>query len=237
MKLAPKSYTAEDRETWRAILHAHQQTRESQVCDLFLKGVKILNLSENSIPDLEQINQILRQRTGFEGVLVEGLEDGASFYRLLKNRKFPVGNFIRSSQDHGYTPAPDIVHDLYGHLPFYTDAPYADFCQAFGAAATHYADRPELLKQFERFFWFTIEFGLVETKNGLRIFGAGIASSTAECKFALSDQVEVVPFSISAVCDQDFRIDQMQKKLFVIQSPEELYSSLDGLIERVRRMA
>ncbi|OFZ28302.1 MAG: hypothetical protein A2622_04160 [Bdellovibrionales bacterium RIFCSPHIGHO2_01_FULL_40_29] len=236
MSVIPKVFTEEDRETWRAILHAQKQTRDQQVCDLFLEGVEILGLREDHFPVLEETNQILRRLTNFEGVLVEGLEEGAQFYNLLKHRQFPVGNFIRNRQDLSYTPAPDIVHDLYGHLPFFTDKTYADFCQEFGAIAMSFADRPELLNQFERFFWFTIEFGLIQTPQGRRIFGAGIASSIGECQFALSDQVEVVPFSVAAVCDQDFRIDQIQKKLFCLTSPQQLYDSLDELRRRVQNL-
>lgn len=236
MTVKPKIYTDEDRETWRTILHAHRQTRDQQICDMFLKGVEILGLHEDHLPNLEQINQTLRRLTNFEGVLVEGLEEGAQFYNLLKHRQFPVGNFIRSRQDLSYTPAPDIVHDLYGHLPFHTDTTYADFCQEFAALATSFSDRPELLIQFERFFWFTIEFGLIKTSQGRRIFGAGIASSISECQFALSDQVEVVPFSVAAVCDQDFRIDQIQKKLFCLDSTQQLYDSLDDLRGRIQKL-
>lgn len=235
--LKPKEYSAEDQETWRVILHEHARKRDTQICEIFLRGVKILGLTENHIPNLEQVNDILRQRSGFRGVLVEGLEEGASFYTMLANREFPVGNFIRNRQDLSYTPAPDIVHDLYGHLPFYTDRAYGDFCQRFGEAAARYVDRPELLRQFERFFWFTAEFGLVKTEKGIRIFGAGIASSTGECEYALSGKPEVKPFDVDAIRHQEFRIDQMQPILFCMESPEQLYRSLDVLCERVAKDA
>ena len=94
-------------------------------------------------------------------------------------------------------------------------------------------DREDLLRQFERFFWFTIEFGLIKTNEGVRVFGAGIASSTGECAYALSDEPEVVPFDIDLIRKQEFRIDQMQKKLFLLESEEQLYSSLDELVKRV----
>lgn len=232
-----RAYSSEDRATWRAILHAHRLKRERQICDIFLNGVEILNLREDYLPTLDEVNQILLARTGWRGVLVEGLEEGPDFYRLLARREFPVGNFIRSPKDLSYTPAPDIVHDMYGHLPFYTDQAYAQFCEAFGLEATKYSDRPDLLRQFERFFWFTVEFGLVETPKGRRIFGAGIASSVAECDYALSDQVEVIPFSVEAVCRQEFRIDEMQKRLFLLPSVQHLYDSLDELRARMKRIA
>lgn len=229
-----KAYTAEDQETWREILTIHSKRRDGQICDLFLNGLDILGLTEKHIPDLQAVNRILKARSGFEGVLVEGLEEGSSFYRMLANREFPVGNFIRSRQDLGYTPAPDIVHDLYGHLPFFTDRAYGDFCQAFGEAACAFMDQPDKLRQFERFFWFTIEFGLVRTPQGVRVFGAGIASSTGECEYALSGKPEVLPFDIDTIRHQEFRIDVMQPRLFCLESPEQLYASLPELVRRVR---
>jgi phenylalanine-4-hydroxylase len=235
LAITPKQYTEADKETWRLIVHRHAQTRELQVCDLFLSGVKALGINENKIPNLESLNEILFARSGFRGVLVDGLEEGKSFYRMLSERLFPVGNFIRSRQDLSYTPAPDIVHDLYGHLPFYTDRHYGDFCQAFGEAALEFADQPELLRQFERFFWFTVEFGLIKTAKGVRVFGAGIASSTGECTYALSGEPQVKPFDIDTIRYQEFRIDEMQKTLFLLESPEQLYSSLNELRHRVKQ--
>lgn len=225
----PPVFTPQDHGTWKIILSTHRRQREKQICDLFLKGVDILGFVDDEIPDLPKINRILKNRTGFEGVFVTGLEEGGDFFRLLADRKFPVGNFIRDRQDLSYTPAPDVVHDLYGHLPFFTDQAYSDFCQKFGAAASRYSDRPELLRQFERFFWFTIEFGLIKTTDGVRVFGAGIASSTGECDYALSDRPEVFPFEVDRIRHQEFRIDQMQTKLFCLNNTEELYTSLPQL--------
>ena len=100
-----------------------------------------------------------------------------------------------------------------------------------------YAHRPELLRQFERFFWFTAEFGLVKTPEGVRVFGAGIASSTGECDYALSGKAEIRPFSVDGVRLQEFRIDVMQPVLFCLESPAQLYNSLDELCAKVKKDA
>lgn len=210
--------------TWKTILDKHSEARENQVVDLFHRGL-----------DLNDVNKRLKALTGFQGVFVNGLEDGNGFFRMLANRKFPIGNFIRNAADLSYTPEPDIVHDLYGHLPFFVNKSYADFCQKFGEAACRFLDRPDLLRQFERFFWFTIEFGLIKTPKGVRVFGAGIASSTAECDYALSGHPEVISFNVDAVRNQEFRIDEMQKTLFLLDNPEQLYTSLDELVLKVEK--
>jgi len=237
MEVQPARFDEEAQLTWHTILSEHRRKRENQIYDLFLKGLEILGIPEHRIPNLNEVNEILEKRSGFRGVFVEGLEEGGSFFRLLAERKFPVGNFIRSREDLNYTPAPDIVHDLYGHLPFFTDKRYGDFCHAIGVEACRYLDRPELLRQFERFFWFTIEFGLIKTPKGLRIFGAGIASSIGECEYALSGVPQIEPFDVDTIRQQEFRIDIMQPKLFCLENEEQLYESLDDLSRKVKAEA
>lgn len=196
---------------------------------MFMRGLEQLGLDRETIPQLDDVNAKLSALTGWRGVFVKGLEDGNGFYRLLRDRKFPIGNFVRDRRDLNYTPEPDIVHDLYGHIPFHADAAYADYCQRYGELACRYLDDPVRLRRLERYFWFTIEFGLVDLPIGRRIFGAGIASSVGECVYALSGEPEVLPFDVETICAQEFRIDQMQKRLFVLQSPQQLYDSFSKL--------
>ena len=201
---------------------------------MFMDGLKKLGMDASDIPDLDAINARLQPMTGWRGVFVEGLEDGASFYQLLRDRQFPIGQFVRDKGDLNYTPAPDVVHDLYGHIPFFANPDYAEYCARFGEAACRYLNDRDRFRQFERFFWFTVEFSLVETPAGRRIFGAGIASSIGECEYALSDQPQVEAFDIDRIRLQEFRIDEMQKKLFLLKSPEQLFGSLQELEQRVR---
>ena len=229
----PNDFGSEGLNTWRTILEKHSLKRKDQIINLFHQGLIDLDIQSDKIPNLSDVNTKLDRLTGFKGVFVNGLEDGNNFYRMLALRQFPIGNFIRDAADLSYTPAPDIVHDLYGHLPFFTNKAYANFCQRFGEIACHFLDREDLLRQFERFFWFTIEFGLIKTPEGLRIFGAGIASSTGECEYALSGRPEIVPFDVDTIRKQEFRIDEMQKKLFLLNNTEQLYESLDELYLKV----
>ena len=232
-KQVQKSYGEGELNTWKTILQKHALVRREQIIDLFHQGLEELDITEDRIPRLEEINEKLMAKTGFKGVCVEGLEEGNTFFPMTARREFPVGNFIRDDIDLNYTPAPDIVHDVYGHLPFFIDKDYADFCQKFGEMACEFYDNPEIFRQFERLFWFTIEFGMIKTEKGLRIFGAGIASSIGECNYALSGEPELVPFDLDTVRHQDFRIDQMQPKLFVLESTEQLYNCLDEFYEKV----
>ena len=203
--------------------------REQQMHPIFISGLEALGMTAEKIPSLDVINEKLMSMTGWQGVAVEGLEEGIDFFEMLADKKFPIGNFIREQKDLSYTPAPDIFHDLYGHIPFYTDVRYADFCYRYGQKVLQNANNPTVLREYERFFWFTAEFALIQTAKGRRIFGAGIASSFGECAYALSDKPMVKPFSIAEIRNQEFRIDIIQEKLFELHSEEQLYNSLEIL--------
>jgi phenylalanine-4-hydroxylase len=223
----PPRFTEAEHATWGAIVRAQRPRRDAQLVDLFPRGLEAAGLDRDSIPPLDEVNARLEALPGWRGGAVRGLEDGAHFYPLLRDRRFPIGDFVRDSKDLNYTPEPDIVHDLYGHIPFHADARFADYCQRYGELACGFLDDPARLRRLERSCWFTNEFGLVETPAGRRIFGAGIASSIGECAYALSGEPEVVPLDVEVICAQEFRIDPMQRRLFLLRSPEQLSLSLE----------
>ena len=220
---------------WKTVLTSHLETREFQVVDLFNSGLNTLKITPDKIPQLTDINNILKEESGFKCLYVDGFKSGKTFYRMLAKKLFPIGNFIRNIKNLSYIPEPDMIHDLYGHIPFLVDKEYAAFCQKFGEVAFKFIDDDEKFHKFERFFWFTIEFGLIKTNNGPRIFGAGIASSIGECEFSLSYMPKVVDFDIDAIINQEFRIDQMQKKLFLLRDKYQLYDSIDELVDKINK--
>ncbi len=228
-----RKFTPEEHQVWSLLFERQTPKRAEQIVDLFSDGVKSLGLSSKHVPDLDTVNFILQKKTGFRGVPVEGLEDAIDFFPMLARREFPIGNFIRDPKDLSYTPAPDVFHDLYGHLPFFTDIAYADFCHRFGERASRFVNNPEILRQFERLFWFTVEFALIKTPKGKRIFGAGIASSFAECRYALSDEPEVLPFNLEIIRNQEFQVDRFQDRIFILENVSQLYGSLDEFERKI----
>ncbi|MBS1984983.1 MAG: hypothetical protein JST16_12510 [Bdellovibrionales bacterium] len=222
-----RHFTANESAVWRTLFTRQAKLRDQQIVSIFSEGIKKLGLCAEQIPDLDEVNERLYRITGFEGVPVEGLEDSDAFYPALSEGKFPIGNFIRGIQDIDYTPAPDIFHDLYGHLPFLTYPPYAAFTREFGKRATRFLGQPARLREFERLYWFGIEFSLIKTKGGRQIFGAGIASSFTECAFALSDAPEVRPFDLDDIRHREFRVDQLQSIIYLLQNENQLFDCLD----------
>ncbi len=144
----------------------------------------------------------------------------------MSERKFPIGNFIRDAQDVNYTPAPDVFHDLYGHMPFFVNEEYANFCHEFGQRASKYCDNQQAMDLWGRLFWFGVEFTIIQTPNGVKIFGGGILSSYGESNYCLSNEPEVLPFDVNSIIDRSYKIDEFQKTIFILTSPEQLYNCL-----------
>jgi phenylalanine-4-hydroxylase len=231
MKATLHSFTDADQEVWRRLYAGTERCRREQAHPDFCDGLEKLGIGPDRIPALADVNARLKALTGWQGVFVEGLEDAGAFFRGLARREFPVGAFIRSANDLAYTPAPDVFHDMYGHLPLLANRNYADFCAEFGARAALYTDDPVRLKAFETFFWFGVEFPLIKTEQGLRIFGGGILSSRYESDYCLSEKPEKRAFDCHAMGRTPYRIDQVQPVLFVLSAPEQLFSSLDAFEE------
>lgn len=229
-----KNFSPAEHRVWGQLFSQLDVAREKSIHPLFARGVECLGLTGAGVPVLDDVNRRLRAASGFVGVPVEGLEEATNFFVMLQNRQFPIGNFIRDARDISYTPAPDVFHDLYGHLPFLADKNYADFCAELGARALSHRQYPELLRQWERLFWFGVEFSLVKSERGHLIFGAGIASSNGECVYALSSKPSIKGFDLEEIRHRDYSIDKFQDVLFLLESPEQLYSCLDELDQKCR---
>lgn len=223
-----RDFSPEEHNTWKLLFEKQEEKRDVQIHPLFSQGIHALGFTKERIPNLQEVNRKLHKLTGFVGVAVEGFEDPLSFYEMLSQREFPIGYFIRDPKDLGYTPAPDVFHDLYGHLPFLADRKYADFCQDFGRRTMKFASSPELLRQWERLFWFGVEFPLIKQEKGVKIFGAGIASSYSECAYSLSEAPKVRPFDFEVIRNLEFEIDRMQEEIFLLENEAQLSGCLDA---------
>ena len=199
-------YNAAENAVWRDLLARQEKLLPGRVCEEFLAGLEALALPRERVPQLGEINARLARTSGFGVEAVPALISPEKFFGLLAARKFPVATFIRRREEFDYLQEPDIFHEVFGHCPLLTNPDYADFLQRFGAAALD-AGKPYFWR-LQRLFWFTVEFGLIETKDGVRIYGAGIASSPGETRFSLeSDQPERHPFDPLRVFRTPYRID------------------------------
>src|SRR3546814_15422494 len=76
---------------------------------------------------------------------------------------------------------------------------FADYLQRYGEEGLK-ALRLEALPYLARLYWYTVEFGLIRTEAGLRIYGSGIVSSRAESIHCLeSAQPNRIAFDLMRV--------------------------------------
>jgi len=213
-------YTDTDHATWRTLAHRQRALLQGRILPTFLHGLEALGIGETGIPDFRVMNQRLRAATGWEVVAVPGLVPDLVFFKLLADRRFPAGFWIRKPEQIEYIEEPDVFHDVFGHVPLLMQPLYADYLAAYGRAGLRAAAH-EALHRLARLYWYTVEFGLARTAEGLRVVGAGIASSPSETVFALeSPSPHRVGFDLSRVMRTRYRIDDFQETYFVLDGPE-----------------
>jgi phenylalanine-4-hydroxylase len=217
-----QSYSAAEHDRWDRLFRRSQAVLQNRACDEFLSALTMLKLSDAGIPNLEKLSDGLQQITGWRVVPVTDLVPDEIFFDHLANRRFPAGAFIRPEEQLDYLEEPDIFHDVFGHVPLLANRVYADLMQAYGEGGRR-AMQLGRLANLARLYWYTVEFGLIRSKQGLRIFGAGIMSSTSESVFALeSDSPHRIAFDLERVMRTKYIIDDFQQTYFVIDSFEKL---------------
>lgn len=235
-------YTAAEHAVWKTLFERQTRLLPGRACDEFVQGMQALPLQADRIPDFRALSEVLMQATGWQVVAVPGLVPDEVFFEHLAHRRFPSGNFIRKPEELDYLEEPDVFHDLFGHVPMLMNPVMADFIQAYGEGGLK-AQRLGKLHQLARVYWYTVEFGLLRQHGGLRIYGAGIASSFAESIFAVDDpSPNRIAFDLERVMRTRYRIDDFQESYFVLDSLDQLldlaridfaplYQRLEGVAE------
>jgi phenylalanine-4-hydroxylase len=216
------AYTAQEHAVWKALFERQSRLLPGRACDEFVQGMKDLPIGAEQIPDFERLSETLMKRTGWQVVAVPGLVPDDVFFEHLANRRFPAGQFIRQPDQLDYLEEPDVFHDVFGHVPMLMNPVIADYIQAYGKGGLR-AARLGVLEQLARVYWYTVEFGLVRQADGLRIYGAGIASSFTETVFAVEDDSpNRLRFELERVMRTRYRIDDFQETYFVLDDLDEL---------------
>jgi phenylalanine-4-hydroxylase len=215
-------YTAEEHAVWRTLYLRQVELIKARACKEYFHGVKTLGLSDQHIPQCNEVSTILQQHTGWSVKPVAALISFVEFFELLANRQFPAASFIRRPEELDYLKEPDIFHELFGHCPLLTNQAFADFTHAVGELGVS-LDKAQRA-QLARLYWFTVEFGLINTAQGLRIYGGGILSSKTETVYALESPTPMrKAFAILEVLRTPYRYDELQKTYFVINDFAELF--------------
>lgn len=216
-------YTEQDHQTWRTLYARQAQLLNGRACDEYLRGLQQLRMSHERVPNFNELNEILRAHTGWQIVAVNGLVPDEVFFDHLANRRFPCTWWMRRPEQMDYLQEPDCFHDVFGHVPLLINPVFADYMQAYGEGGLK-AERLQVLPMLARLYWYTVEFGLIQTADGLRIYGAGIVSSKAESLYSLdSDVPHRVGFDLRRILRTEYKIDDVQKTYFVIRDFAQLF--------------
>lgn len=244
-------YSPENQETWRQLYRAIRPKWEKYATPQFRAGLDNLMLSPDAIPRLSEVNEKLSPLSGFKAKAVSGYVPAYLFFDCLRTRNFPTTITIRDGSRLDYLPEPDIFHDVAGHVPMHTDRRFSDVLVRFGEVARFAAQRAgsmpatpdeqrqrleSNIKALARFFWFTIEFGLMRSGSELRVYGSGLLSSLGELEHSIdSPAVQRFPIRLEWVVNQYFEIDHYQPLLFIVDCFDHLFDLVGQLEEWLQR--
>jgi len=222
------AFSDEENNIWAILYERQMKIIVDRACPEFCLGLTKLDMPQHTIPQCEEINRRLYPASGWRVKPVAALIPEEEYFDLLANCYFPAASFIRLREELDYLQEPDIFHELYGHCPMLANQAFADFQQAYGKLALKASpiDRLHLM----RLYWFTVEFGLIQTQAGLRVYGGGILSSAKETVSSLVDPTAIrIPFDDGLTALRTpYRIDMVQPVYFILADFQQLYKVLQG---------
>ena len=218
------AYSPDEHALWRR-LYARQASLVPQfACREFIDSLAALDFSA-AIPRFDAVNAKLWAATRWKLVAVPGLLPDAVFFEHLANRRFPVSVWLRTPAEFDYIVEPDIFHDFFGHVPLLFHPVFADYLEAYGKGGMK-AHALGAIEMLSRLYWYTVEFGLIETPAGIRTYGAGILSSGGEIAYAIgSREPNRIGFDLLRIMRTRYKIDTFQETYFVIRDFRELFEA------------
>ncbi len=230
------TYTADENAVWQELMQRQLKIVEGRACQEYLDGMTLLNLPKDRVPQCHEVSAVLQKITGWSLEPVSALISFDRFFELLANKKFPAATFIRRKEELDYLKEPDIFHEIFGHCPLLTNSAYAKFTEIYGKYGLNATPQERIL--LARLYWFTIEFGLIQQKNGLRAYGGGILSSISETVYALESDVPVrKPFDPLEALRTPYRIDVIQPIYYVLNDFNQLFELVNMDLMKLIREA
>ncbi|HEX2548864.1 MAG TPA: phenylalanine 4-monooxygenase [Gammaproteobacteria bacterium] len=228
-------YSPDENQIWHDLMARQIPIVQKNACPEYLYGIDLLNFPKDRIPQCHEISKVLYDITGWVLEPVPALIPFERFFHLLANRKFPAATFIRHRDELDYLEEPDIFHEVFGHCPLLTNRAYADFTEIYGKLALNASNQDRVM--LAKLYWFTIEFGLIQTLNGVRVYGGGILSSANETIYALESPKPLrKSFDLMEVLRTPYRIDIVQPIYFIIESFDVLFQLIEvDLLDAVQK--
>lgn len=224
------TYTQDDFEVWEILFNRQIKQLQPLASKAYLKGIKDINFSSDKIPNYQEVNELLMKLTGWQIHVVPGLIDNKPFFELMQNRKFCASTWLRKREQLDYLEEPDMFHDIFGHVPLLSNQSICHFLQELARIALRFIDNPPAIEYIARLYWYTIEFGLIREDDELKIYGAGILSSSGESIYALqSTEPKRIDYNIQQIFDTPYIKEHYQEQYFVVDSYEQLFNSIPAI--------
>lgn len=228
-------YTAEHHQVWEIMYKEQMDILADRATQTYLDGIKTIQFKVDRIPKFTVINDALQSLTGWQVYAVPGIIDNKPFFELLAEKKFPATTWMRSLAQLKYIEEPDMFHDVFGHVPLLSEPYFAGFLNGLSQIALEYIDSPTAVELMARLYWYTVEFGLIQEKGSVKIYGAGILSSPGESVYSLSDEPKHHAFDLTKILETPYIKDKFQEQYFIAESYEQLYNHLPLLKERLHQ--
>jgi len=239
MKQNYENYSKEDQEVWQLLFKRQKENLNLKGSEKYNECLEQLSscLNEKAIPNFEEMNHFFKSKTGWQIHVVPGLIPVEEFFDLLAEKKFCSSTWLRTREQIDYLEEPDMFHDIFGHIPLLLNPTFSKFAQSFGKLGQQYKGDEQMLLNLQRIYWFTIEFGLIKQNGELKVYGAGIASSFGETNHVFDSKLTHLKYDINEVMACEFHTDIIQEKYFVINSLEELCTSINNLSRQLKKSA
>ena len=223
-------YTDADQCVWRELYQRQIKQIHLYASTAYIAGMDSCGFSADRIPVISDVNKRLLNITGWQIEIVPGLIDNASFFELLAQKKFPASTWLRKIEALDYLEEPDMFHDVLGHVPLLANKDFCGFLEKLGQIALLHIGNNDTIESLSRIYWYTVEFGLIEEDKALKIYGAGILSSSGETYYSLHSNIpKRIPYHLSEVLQTPYIKDKFQVQYFIIPSYKHLYDSLEEL--------
>lgn len=224
------TYTQDDFEVWKILFNRQIKQLQPLASKAYLQGIKDVNFSADKIPNYQEVNELRMKKTGWQIHVVPGLIDNRPFFELMQNRKFCASTWLRKREQLDYLEEPDMFHDIFGHVPMLSNQSICHFLQELARIALRFINNPQAIEFIARLYWYTIEFGLIREDDELKIYGAGILSSSGESIYSIqSTDPQRINYNIKQIFDTPYIKEHYQEQYFVINSYEQLFNSIPAI--------
>ena len=229
-------YTPEDLEVWNILFNFQIEQLKPIASKSYFEGIEKINFSADKIPNYVETNVILQELTGWQIHVVPGLIDNRPFFELMQNKRFCASTWLRKREQLDYLEEPDMFHDIFGHVPMLSNQSVCYFLEELARIALRFVENEEAIEYIARLYWYTIEFGLIKENDQLKIYGAGILSSSGESVYSTQSPVpQRFTYQVNQIFDTPFIKDHFQEQYFVIDSYQQLFDSIPAIEKELEK--